>query len=331
MIKNLNHIKAFIKIIDTGSISAASRQLRKSQTSVSNSVVNLELDLGVDLLLRDGHKATPTPEAIRLTPYFRNLLDYANIIEGVLNGMHQNRRKIAIYIDNAIPPSLCLAVEHLIQSSQFENVTIKRGSPADSMHQLKEGKIEIAITIHEEIKTKQFSQTVLGYCRGLAVCHKDFPLSNIPITSINDFVRFRQIALACSSQDVSPSFLPVSDQVCFVDSFDDMKSLIMQKIGWGIVPDHIILGDIQSKQCVDLSSNYERNGIVTKIYCYFSPELLKLECFNAFLNTARESISDIFALENSIESNHDSRASLKRSFSQIRSVSAKSYSDSIIS
>lgn len=295
IIKNLNHVKAFLHVIETGSITAASRQLRKSQTSISNSVTNLEIDLGIDLLLREGHKATPTESGLKLLPYFRNLLDYTYVIDDVINSLQTKRQKLSLFIDNAIPPSLCNAVEHLIRSEEFECVTVKRGSPADSFQKLKEGDIQVAITIHEEVKTKLFSQSVLGYCRGVAVCHRDLALAKVDITSINDMVRYRQIALACSAAEVSPSFVPVSDEVCYVDNFCDMKSLVMRGLGWGILPSHIVQSELESGTFVDLSKDYEQGGILTKIYCYFSAHLLQHQSFKNFLSTAKHTVQDLNA------------------------------------
>lgn len=293
IIKNLNHVKAFLHVIDTGSITAASRQLRKSQTSISNSVTNLEIDLGIDLLFRDGHKAVPTAKGLKLLPYFRNLLDYTHVIDDVVNSLQTKRQKLSLFIDNAIPPSLCNAVEHLIRSEEFECVTLKRGSPADSFQKLKEDDIQVAITIHEEVRTKLFSQSVLGYCRGVAVCHHDFALANVDITSINDLVRYRQIALTCSATEVSPSFVPVSDEVCYVDNFCDMKSLVMRGMGWGILPIHIAQDELENGTLIDLSKDYEQGGILTKIYCYFSAHLLQHQSFKDFLATAKHTVQGL--------------------------------------
>lgn len=292
LIKNLNHIKAFIHVIDTGSITAASRQLRKSQTSISNSVASIEIDLGVDLLLRDGHKATPTPQAVKLMPYFRNLLDYSYDVDEVVARLQSTRQKLSLFIDNAIPPSICQAVEHLILADEFDSITLNRGSPADSLQKLNSGEIQVAITIHEEIKTRLFSQSVLGYCRGVAVCHRDMQSANISITSIKDLARFRQIALACSSTDVAKSFAPVSDDVCFVDNFYDMKSLIMRGLGWGMLPLHIAQAELDTGLLVDLSRNYEQGGIVTKIYCYHNAHLLQYKSFCNFLADAKAQIQN---------------------------------------
>lgn len=287
LIKNFNHVKAFLQVIDSGSIQSASRKLRKSQTSISNSVVKLEIDLGVDLLCREGHKAIPTKEAMKLLPYFRNLLDYSHVIDSVVDGLQTSKLILEIFVDNAIPSSICVAIEHLIAGEQFETVTIKRGSPADSMKSLRENGAHIAITIHEELKTRHHSQAVLGYCRGVVVCHHRFPLADANITCASDLVRYRQICLSCSDSDVAPSFRPVSDDVCYVEQFYDMRSLIMQQLGWGVLPLHIVEDLLSDGTLIDLSKHYEEGGILTKVYCYFNTNLLHYDSFKHFLEACK--------------------------------------------
>lgn len=67
-IHNLNHVNMFLQVIASGSISSAARILRKSHTAVSSAVSNLEIDLCVELVRRDGYKVEPTEQALRLIP-----------------------------------------------------------------------------------------------------------------------------------------------------------------------------------------------------------------------------------------------------------------------
>lgn len=79
-IHNLNHVNMFLQVIASGSISSAARILRKSHTAVSSAVSNLEIDLCVELVRRDGYKVEPTEQALRLIPYMRSLLNYQQLI-----------------------------------------------------------------------------------------------------------------------------------------------------------------------------------------------------------------------------------------------------------
>ncbi|HBX1524924.1 TPA: LysR family transcriptional regulator, partial [Klebsiella pneumoniae] len=45
-------LTAFVEAVDSGSFSAAARRLRKSQSTISTAIANLEADLGVILFDR---------------------------------------------------------------------------------------------------------------------------------------------------------------------------------------------------------------------------------------------------------------------------------------
>jgi DNA-binding transcriptional LysR family regulator len=56
----LNSIKAFTKVVQHGSFAAAARELRLSRSAVSKYVIDLEQELGVQLLVRTTRSASPT-------------------------------------------------------------------------------------------------------------------------------------------------------------------------------------------------------------------------------------------------------------------------------
>jgi DNA-binding transcriptional LysR family regulator len=56
----LNSIKAFTKVVQQGSFAAAARELRLSRSAVSKYVIDLEQELGVQLLVRTTRSASPT-------------------------------------------------------------------------------------------------------------------------------------------------------------------------------------------------------------------------------------------------------------------------------
>lgn len=60
----LDDIEAFLRVVDTGSISAAATQLNLSKSVVSKRVTDLEQALGVALLHRSTHGVTPTDEGV---------------------------------------------------------------------------------------------------------------------------------------------------------------------------------------------------------------------------------------------------------------------------
>src|ERR1700761_5228281 len=65
MVDRLQAMATFIRVVDTGSFSAAARQLRIGQPAVSKTIAQLEDRLQVRLLVRSSHALSPTDAGLR--------------------------------------------------------------------------------------------------------------------------------------------------------------------------------------------------------------------------------------------------------------------------
>ncbi|CAM3434359.1 HTH lysR-type domain-containing protein [Bordetella sputigena] len=74
----LSAMTHFIRVVETGSFSGAARVLRVGQPAVSKTVAQLELRLGVKLLLRSTHGLTPTEAGLRFYERARLALQEAD-------------------------------------------------------------------------------------------------------------------------------------------------------------------------------------------------------------------------------------------------------------
>ena len=205
-IHNLNHVNMFLQVIASGSISSTARILRKSHTAVSSAVSNLEIDLCVELVRRDGYKVEPTEQALRLIPYMRSLLNYQQLIGDIAFNLNKGPRNLRVLLDTAIPPSFCDTVSS-VPLDDFNMVSLIRTSPADSLATIKQdnAEIDIAITIDEELKISRFNQCVLGYTKAFVVAHPQHPLCNASLHSIASLANYRQISLGSRRAAFEPA------------------------------------------------------------------------------------------------------------------------------
>ena len=67
-------LTAFVEAVDSGSFSAAARRLRKSQSTISTAIANLEADLGVILFDRATRQPTLTPQGEQVLSYVKAIL-----------------------------------------------------------------------------------------------------------------------------------------------------------------------------------------------------------------------------------------------------------------
>jgi DNA-binding transcriptional LysR family regulator len=76
-------IETFIAAADLGSFSAAARHLGRSQSTVSVTIANLEVDLGLVLFERSGRRPELTPAGRALLPKAAAILaGYAALAQG---------------------------------------------------------------------------------------------------------------------------------------------------------------------------------------------------------------------------------------------------------
>ncbi len=71
---DIRFLESLIAVVEGGSISAAARVQGLTATAVSQRIRALEAEFGADLLIRAGHKATPTKACLNSLPRARDLI-----------------------------------------------------------------------------------------------------------------------------------------------------------------------------------------------------------------------------------------------------------------
>ena len=77
----LQQLKYAITIADSNSMNEAAKRLFISQPSLSNSIRDLEEELGIELFIRSSRGILPTPEGIEFIGYARQVVEQYRLIE----------------------------------------------------------------------------------------------------------------------------------------------------------------------------------------------------------------------------------------------------------
>lgn len=89
---NLHQLTIFREIMKTGSMSAAARNLHRTQPAISASLKALEESLGICLFRREGRRLVPVPEATYLLSEATDILERLSTARANLKGMKENTR-----------------------------------------------------------------------------------------------------------------------------------------------------------------------------------------------------------------------------------------------
>ena len=106
---NLEALHTFAQAANLGSFSAAARRLGKRQSTISEAIAKLELDLGVELFIRG-------PRQLSLTDAGQHLLEHANAVINAADKLHQQASRLAMGQE----AQLTLALSDAYQSQQYE-------------------------------------------------------------------------------------------------------------------------------------------------------------------------------------------------------------------
>ncbi len=102
---------AFVAAVNTGSFSAAARQLRKSQSTVSAAIANLETDLGVNLFDRSGHQPVLTQSGRRVLTHIQAILAASDALS-----------ELAIRLGDNIEPRLTFVLSDTWKTTHYEPI-----------------------------------------------------------------------------------------------------------------------------------------------------------------------------------------------------------------
>lgn len=97
----LQRLRGFFYVAKTGSFSAASREMRRNQSTISYQVRQLEESLNADLFLRTGRGAALTPQGRQL---FNMVLDIFDKIEDIQRCMLGKNREASGPVHFAVSP-----------------------------------------------------------------------------------------------------------------------------------------------------------------------------------------------------------------------------------
>ncbi|WP_282607734.1 LysR family transcriptional regulator [Pelagibius sp. Alg239-R121] len=142
---NLDHLSAFVEVIELGSFSAVAERLNLSQPAISLQIRQLEKRLGVRLIERVGRRAMPTAAGSELLAHARAidatvttaLNDIARYSTGTIGRVRLGTGASAcIYL---LPPIL----RGLRQRFPSLEITVSTGNTADILKSVEENRIDI--------------------------------------------------------------------------------------------------------------------------------------------------------------------------------------------
>ncbi|MCW8376451.1 LysR family transcriptional regulator [Streptomyces justiciae] len=146
--EQLEYIAAVTRL---GSLRRAAEELRLSQPALSETVRNLERELGVDLLERKRSGATMSAEGRELLPHIVNVLDAVDRLRAAAGEQHRISRMVRVGTVNAATvPLLIPAVRDFRASHPHTQVEVVGAQQTEIHRALDEGGFDLGLVNHLE-------------------------------------------------------------------------------------------------------------------------------------------------------------------------------------
>ncbi|GIZ13650.1 LysR family transcriptional regulator [Pseudomonas sp. NCCP-436] len=236
---------AFTHAAHCGSFSAAARRLGKRQSTVSETVARLELDLGVELFVRGARQ-------LQLTEAGSSLLSRA---EAVLEASDRLVRH-AVQLAQGHEASLTLAFSDSYQSHQYEacfaeldrrfpelNFECVIAEHADILDLLDQGRVQLGLTAAQASYPAHLAHRPLpGFGEFALFAARQHPLANLTVVRHEDLAEHRALRLSSVSRNALPDdLLPNTSGRCW-SAPDYLMLLEMAELGygWTALPRHLV-------------------------------------------------------------------------------------------
>ncbi|HGI3615464.1 TPA: LysR family transcriptional regulator [Streptococcus agalactiae] len=92
----IQQLQYVIKIVETGSMNEAAKQLYITQPSLSNAVRNLETEMGIQLFIRNPKGITLTKDGMEFLSYARQILEQTALLEERYKGDNTSRELFSV-------------------------------------------------------------------------------------------------------------------------------------------------------------------------------------------------------------------------------------------
>ncbi|KPZ70709.1 MULTISPECIES: LysR family transcriptional regulator [Shewanella] len=249
---SIEQLKAFVAAANTGSFSAASRDLGKAQSRVSTAISNLEIDLGFKLFDRSHRLPVLTEQGEQLLIEAKAVIAQCERLNSrAMSVQTNNELALTIAIDEAVPISTFeVFFDKTAETFPLLKLTILNGSRDDIAHWVDIGKADLGVLFQGEQLCERLEFFTIDSFHQSLIVSVDHPLADIPVPNISQLNEYRQLVI-CDLQTASK---PISANCWHVDSYYYMTSLVTRGLGWALVPEHIAGSQWYSGEIKELST-----------------------------------------------------------------------------
>jgi DNA-binding transcriptional LysR family regulator len=229
-------LTAFVEAVACGSFSAAARRLRKSQSTISTAISNLEADLGVALFDRATRHPTLTPQGEQVLSYVKAILAASNRLDELAISLSdETEARLTFVLSDTLHPDV---LEDLLQQfdrrfphTEFECLI---GEDEDVIDLMQKERAQVGLIEARDSYPTEIGSTRLPLQTAMAIyVAPAHPLAAQGRVTWDELHSWRELRL---STFLASSLEPAKGQVWSAPNYLLLLSMTVQGLGWCILP-----------------------------------------------------------------------------------------------
>jgi DNA-binding transcriptional LysR family regulator len=255
----IEQLEYFAAVARSGSFRRAAEEVSISQPALSETLRNLERELGVDILDRRSTGATISRQGRELLPYVLNVLEAVDRVRTGADERHRVSRLIRLGTVSAATSPLVAPVIRSFREQQSETQVEVRLLQQTEIHDgLRDGSLDLGLVnyLEGDDLAPELDTTVLLRGRPVVCLRADSPLAAKPAIPASDLAAVPLVMMRSGYamhryvHRLLGGALPVSSYSA--DGAEMGKMMVAEGLGVTVLPDYSVVGD-----------PLQRNGTIT--------------------------------------------------------------------
>ncbi|WP_028022037.1 LysR family transcriptional regulator [Enterovibrio calviensis] len=265
-----DQVEAFIAVADSGSFSAAAKQIGKHRTTLGQTIANLEIEIDLVLFDRSGRYPSLTSDGEKIYQQAKALAVASSAFEQLC--LYQSKgveTELKIYYSEQLPAQII--VDTMIQLRQhYQQVRVHwlKDSNDNILKILSNREADLALVVNpmgDSVTSLDF--TYLFQMPYTLCASKDFIRRHRP-QGMASLQHLHQLVLKDYYHSGVAKTVCTSNQVQVFDSLPTLVSLLKSGEGWAMLPSHSVSDDIAAKHLDVIPIKELNNTLRFPVICW---------------------------------------------------------------
>ena len=238
----LEQLKSLQAIVEGGSLRAAAEKLNRTQPTVSVAIKNLEEELGLQIFDREQYRNTLTPQGKKLYEKAKLILGQAQSFKNLANQLAAGEEtEVGIGFTSAIPVAPIIStIRQCKEEFPATRLEVYSENGLGPLDLLESGQASILIIPWVSNIDNLESMPFMNFSFQSVIAADSPVLQEYDVVPKAVMKGYPQVIISGrKSSTTSYGVLEGGDQ-WRVNDFQTKKEIIMQGMGWGSLPEHLI-------------------------------------------------------------------------------------------